>query len=257
MSDNPYQSPDVQDRLQLPEPKRRSRVLEWVAFAVVAGLVLLLLIPSTRTAREAARRMQCSNHLRQIGLALLAYEQEYGYLPPAYTVDASGKPLHSWRTLLLPYLDKKELYAKIDLSKPWDHPVNREARESRIPEYQCPSTEVAPTFTTYVAIVTKESCLQPGKPRRLVEIRDGYAFTIVVAELPGSRSIHWMSPSDTDEQTLLSTFRLRNTPHPSVLNVLFVDGHISRLGEDLDPDVLHALITAAGNDQDGIDEDAF
>ena len=74
--------------------------------------------------------MQCANNLKQIALALRNYESVYHALPPAYTVDAEGKPLHSWRTLILPYLEQQALYDKIDLSKPWDDPANKEAYET-------------------------------------------------------------------------------------------------------------------------------
>ena len=113
-------------------------------FAVVGILALLiaLLLPASRGSREAARRMQCSNHLKQIALALQNYADTYGCLPPAHTVDAEGKPLHSWRTLILPFMEQKELYDQIDLSKPWDDPANEKAMKTKISYYVCPSETV-------------------------------------------------------------------------------------------------------------------
>ena len=81
-----------------------------------------------------------AQNLKQIELALFNYESTYHALPPAYTVDAEGNALHSWRTLILPYLDQTQLYEKIDLSKPWNDPVNAEAFNTRVPVFQCPST---------------------------------------------------------------------------------------------------------------------
>ena len=62
-----------------------------------------------------------------LALALLAYEAEHGVLPPAFTVDANGAPLHSWRVLILPYLGEaeRELYGKLRLDEPWDSEANR------------------------------------------------------------------------------------------------------------------------------------
>ena len=91
---------------------------------VVAALLFAFLVPVTRQARPAARQTQCRNNLKQIGLALHNYADEWKVFPPAYTVDANGKPLHSWRTLLLPYLDQSPLYNRIDFSKAWDDPAN-------------------------------------------------------------------------------------------------------------------------------------
>src|SRR6185369_10304139 len=120
-----------------------------------------------------SRRMQCSNNLRQIALALQNYESTYHALPPAYTVDAEGKPLHSWRTLLLPYLDQAPLYNTIDLSKPWDDPVNTKASNMPMPVYNCPSDVGPQTHTVYLASVGSTGCFCPTEPRRLSEITDG------------------------------------------------------------------------------------
>ena len=86
-------------------------------------VLIALMLPAMRSAREPARRTQCRYNLKQIGLALHEYEQAFGVLPPAYTVDAEGKRLQSWRVLILPYLDQAALYKLIDLTKPWDDPV--------------------------------------------------------------------------------------------------------------------------------------
>ncbi len=70
----------------------------------IGTVLVALMLPSVRRGREPARQVQCKNNLRNIALALRNYETEYHALPPAFTVDAEGKPLHSWRTLILPYL---------------------------------------------------------------------------------------------------------------------------------------------------------
>ncbi len=77
-----------------------------------------LMIPAVSEGHKAARRMQCSNNLKQIGLAFHNYHSAYGSLPPAYTVDADGNRLHSWRTLILPFIDQSALVQQIDLNKP-------------------------------------------------------------------------------------------------------------------------------------------
>jgi len=83
---------------------------------VVVGLIL----PMFRRGGHAgaARRMHCSNNHRQIGIGLLAYESVYKALPPAYTFDEKGAKLHSWRALILPFIEQQNLYAEIDFSKP-------------------------------------------------------------------------------------------------------------------------------------------
>ncbi len=80
-------------------------------------------------------------------------------LPPAYTTDADGKPLHSWHTLILPYMGESHLYNTIDLTKPWDDPENAAAFETILLVYCCPSArEGEDNRTSYLAIVTPNSC---------------------------------------------------------------------------------------------------
>ena len=78
-----------------------------------------------RDVRESGRRAQCRNNLKQIVLALQSYHQANGCFPPAYIADKNGKPMHSWRVLILPYLDRNALYKAYNFSEPWDGPNNK------------------------------------------------------------------------------------------------------------------------------------
>ncbi|MDO5565840.1 MAG: DUF1559 domain-containing protein [Planctomycetia bacterium] len=89
--------------------------------------------------KEANRRIQCSYQLQAIDLAFQLYRADHGTYPPCCTVDAKGKPLHSWRVLILPYLGQEELYKKIKLDEPWDSEHNRQLHRANVPFYQCPS----------------------------------------------------------------------------------------------------------------------
>ncbi len=140
MSENPYHSPEHFGGR--PRHKRGARVWLAVLGAIAAvGLLIALLLPFLGSARSAARLNACTRNLKQIALALHNYEAAYHALPPAYTVDANGKPLHSWRTLILPFLDERPLYDEIDLSKPWDDPVNVGAWNISIGAYNCPALQ--------------------------------------------------------------------------------------------------------------------
>ena len=127
MSDGPYRSPHADESS---EPVSRPKSGAWglikalLIITAILAVAVALFLPTVRTAREAARRSSCSNNLKQIGIALQNYADTYGSLPPAYSVDANGNRLHSWRTLILPFLEANPLYSTIDLSKPWDDPAN-------------------------------------------------------------------------------------------------------------------------------------
>lgn len=111
MSFNPYESPDTAE--QPPERRPSQYKHSLIGCLLILGFVVILIglmLPAVRVSREPARRVQCSNNLKIIALALQNYEATYKSLPPAYTVDATGKRLHSWRTLILPFLEQQALY---------------------------------------------------------------------------------------------------------------------------------------------------
>jgi prepilin-type processing-associated H-X9-DG protein len=235
-------------------PVKATRSLGCWPIVIGIGIVFVLialLLPATRRAREPARRLQCQNNLKHIAWALHNYHEINHALPPAYTVDADGKPLHSWRTLILPYLDGGEVYNSIDLTKPWDDPVNAEAREKSLPVYSCPSTGEMTNKTTYLAIIAPDGCLGATRPRRLSDITDGLSQTLMVIEVPCDRSVPWMSPQDADEALNLSLSPDSKLPHPGGTNAAMCDGSIRFLSLNLPPAARRALISVAAGDKVG------
>ena len=120
--------------------------------------------PEGGKAREPGRVFVCQNNMRQIGSALLTYAVAHGdRLPPAYIADRSGKPMHSWRTLLLRYFDRQVLYAAYRFDEPWDGPNNRKL-QADIQILQCPSDPpTAPNSArSSYFVVTGPGTLFPG-----------------------------------------------------------------------------------------------
>ncbi len=89
-----------------------------------------LLLPAVGSPRQAGRRSICENNLRQIALALQNYHQANGCFPPAYVADKNGKPMHSWRVLILPYVGFDDLYKAYDFTEPWDGPNNKKTESA-------------------------------------------------------------------------------------------------------------------------------
>jgi prepilin-type processing-associated H-X9-DG protein len=172
--------------------------------------------------RESARESQCKNNLKAIGLALHNYHDRWQSFPPAYTVDAQGRRLHSWRVLILPFLGQQGLYNSIDLSQPWDSPVNAPFLATRPPEFGCPS-DVAPgaTSTNYVAVVGDKCVFRGEKSVSIQEITDGTSNTILVGEVVGT-NIPWMKPDDLS----LSSFRGFSSKHSDAVHFLMCDGSV-------------------------------
>ncbi len=98
-----------------------------------------LLLPAVQAAREAARRAQCVNNLKQIGLALHNYHDTTNGFPAAAITSKDGKPLLSWRVAILPYIEQQELYNQFHLNEPWDSPHNKTLIARMPVAYNCPS----------------------------------------------------------------------------------------------------------------------
>lgn len=213
---------------------------------VISLLVASLFLPARRRVPESARRTQCLNNLTNIGLALHNYQAVHGKLPPAYTVDADGNRLHSWRTLILPYLDRQDVFETIDLQKPWDHPANAQAYNSTIRVYRCPSSWAPANHTNYFALVGPDRCLMPTNGRSLSEIVD--EFTVMVTEVPVARACHWMEPTDVEGSFLDALTSTNQLPHTAVTQVVFADGSARAISIDMEAADLEALTTIAGGE---------
>ena len=233
-------------------PKKKSggaiTLLKVLAGAAFVGVVIGLFLPATRGAREPARRAQCVYNLKQIALALRQYESTYHALPPACTVDAAGRPLHSWRTLILPYLGQAPLYETIDLTKPWDDPANAKARETPVGAYRCPEQTDAIPQTSYLALVAPGSCFLPDRPRRLSEVTDDHGKVLMVIEAAPGQTVPWMCPRDADASLLMGIEPRTVLNHSGGINGLLVDGSVWFLRARDSAASRRALISIAGND---------
>jgi prepilin-type processing-associated H-X9-DG protein len=218
-----------------------------MGFVVVGGVLLALLLPAVQAAREAARRMQCSNNLKQIALAMHNYHDQYKAFPPAYTVDADGNKLHSWRTLLLPYFDNSGLYQTIDLSKPWDAPENQQLVTSNIPYFTCPSDPDGTTnYTNYMVIEGPGAIFDGDEQCQIRDITDGTSNTILVVEVRGLQT-PWMEPTDLSLGQMQMAINTGPTEpgsyHPGGINVALADGSVRFISETVNPNRLRNLIT--------------
>ena len=106
---------------------RRITFVELLCLIAIIGIMAATFLPAvSSTGRRGPWywKTHCKNNIKQIALALLMYEQAHGSFPPAYTADADGTPLHSWRVLILPYIEQQRLYDQYDFDEPWDGPNN-------------------------------------------------------------------------------------------------------------------------------------
>lgn len=238
------------------------RRTELGAILLIVGLLVLMSLPwKPRFAISSRINDAHRQNLRQLSAALLLYKEVHGQLPPPYTVDEQGKPLHSWRALILPYLDEKELYDSIDFTKPWDDPANRHAADRMPSVFNCllsPKSQ-PPNTTACVAIVGPGTLWPPPEARaaRSPNIPDGPEQTLLVIASP-TFTTHWMAPNDPRFDSLTAaeqgeqTNRL-NHRQKRYLHAAFADGHLQRFPPSLSAERLKGMATIDGGEEVDLD----
>lgn len=138
---------------KLPARSSGFTLIELLVVIAIIGILVALLLPAVQQTREAARRLQCRNHLKQMGLALHNYADAHGTLPPGFIAQqefygASQLNQFGWGTLLLPQLDQASLYKKLDPNKMiWDDSgdvagvvdTNQDVAETSLTIFRCPT----------------------------------------------------------------------------------------------------------------------
>ena len=119
-----------------PRARRAFTLVELLVVITIIGILIALLLPAVQSAREAARRMQCSNNLKQLALAVISYETALRVYPPPY-IDVPVH--HNLMTFLLPYIEQQAAHDLYHFEEEWYADVNKEATELDIAVFVCPS----------------------------------------------------------------------------------------------------------------------
>ena len=246
------------DKLVFHQPETDPFVELYVKMGSVA-----FLFPAIEMIRSELARPNtaCMNNMRQIGIALHNYHDVYNGLPPLYTVDASGKPLHSWRVLILPFLEQTALYEAIRLDEPWDSEHNKQFHNRIIPQYVCPRNVSAGDKNCHYSVIAGSGFI-PAKNERertglgIGNITDGMSNTLAVVEV--KEAFCWMDP--TADITLGELMKGINTEdgrvgsnHRGGTNVIFFDAASFFLTDDIPKEVLRALGTPNGGESESRD----
>ncbi len=113
-------------------------LVELLVIIAILGILVGLLLPAVQHAREAARRISCSNNLHQIGMALHNYESAFGRFP----VGSTESNFVSGFASILPYLEEGNTYRQYDFTLYYTHPVNVAVSQQKIATYLCPSMTI-------------------------------------------------------------------------------------------------------------------
>jgi prepilin-type N-terminal cleavage/methylation domain-containing protein/prepilin-type processing-associated H-X9-DG protein len=282
--------------------RRGFTLIELLVVIAIIAILIALLLPAVQQAREAARRTQCRSHQKQIGLAIHNYESSLRVLPPGLVGQlnvAGDDRMHSWLTLILPYLDQSPLHAKYDFNVSFDHANNVPVVTTRVPVYLCPSSPDAPIGNyaaghfagnggSQASNTLRDGVLYPRSAIALRDLTDGTSQTIAAGEIAfelggwarGSMAAGGGGGGSINDfgfsRAVIRFWRCNDTcakpglnPQPSTCNsscelrtqfsslheggahFTFADGHVAFLSENMDANVLRALLTRAGSESVG------
>jgi hypothetical protein len=203
---------------------------------------------------EIRNQARCAANLTSLGVAMHQYHQKYGHLPPAFLLDANGRPAHSWRVILLEFLDPT-LFADYDFNEQWDGPHNSKLA-TRIPAvYACPNryrSENSVT-TSYVVIVGPESAFPGEATLKFSEMRDATSGVPVILVGEAERmGILWSEPRDLRVDQM--SFSKNDPSRPSISSddpggagLLFAEGNVRRVKPTIHEGTLKGMLSISKN----------
>jgi prepilin-type processing-associated H-X9-DG protein len=236
-----------------------SRVRWLVLVLGVVCLSCFLLLPFIQVIRDSEGWQRSQASLRQIGQALHLYHEVNGKLPPAVVRDKDGRPLYSWRVLLLPYLEHMQLYKQFNLEEAWDSPHNKKFLE-QTPKCYLPDGGGMddPGLTRYQVLIGPGTAFErPGLTWD--DFPDGLAETILVVE--AGEPVPWSKPADLAYDpdgplpplggvfTKPVRFLKFEVSRRAGFNVLFADGSCRFIDSRTDERIIRSLITRNGGEK--------
>lgn len=199
------------------------------------------------------KRVQCQRNIKEIMLAMHNYHDVHGKFPLAFSVDKDGKPLHSWRVHILPYVEQTSLYNSIKLDEPWDSEHNKQFHDKMPKVFACPAnTKGNPKRDTVYSVIVgdKTAFRTDGKEFTFGKITDGTSCTIAVVERV--TPVNWMSPEDVTFDAAIKGINKVpegiGSEHYQSVNVGIFDGGTFNIKQTVDQKLLEALITIAGGE---------
>lgn len=238
-------------------------LVELLVVLAIIGILVGITLPAVQQSREAARRAQCANNMKNLALGLHSFHDSHRCLPPGQFAYAGLD--HSWLTYILPHLEQVNVQNRMDLQRPWwDPQVNLPISEIVIPIFRCPSSLLdEPGDTDYAGIsgsaaspkatyssVSSNGCLtvqwgQVPEGVAFAEISDGLSATVLVAEsadrLP-TEAGRWADGAGVFIcNGVVGTYGEIFSRHPGGANVAMADGSIRFLPCTLDKAIVGAL----------------
>ncbi len=208
-----------------------------------------------RRFREAGARTKSANNLRQIGIAMHNYHNDFGHLPRPAVYSSDGKPLLSWRVLLLPYLEQDALYKQFRMDEPWDSEHNKTLLAAIPKVFVIPNVKTKEPTSTFYRVFVSPKDARPGamfiENEKLtlgqLTVMDGTSRTLMVVE--AAEAVPWTKP---DELVYLPDKPLPKLggPFRDGFHGCFADVSVRFISKDIfkDEPALRSLITRNGDE---------
>ena len=254
--------------VRLKRQSGRTPIAAIIGISLLLLLVIGLSLPAVPAAREAARRMQCSNNVKQILLSMQNYSERNRYFPLVMGAGPNGDPV-SWRVSLLPFLERNDLYERYDQGQPWDSPHNEplQHRTGGPIVYSCPSdpssipharssagaesSQSSLLFTAYT-IPTGDGALSNQFHLRKDQLPERYSRKLAVLEACGQKIV-WSEPRDVElsDDTLGVNLDgdqpgrsrgIMSSYHIGGVTAGYLDGSVRFMSKDVDEEVLRQLM---------------
>ncbi len=267
-----------------PGPTLRRRpaftLIELLVVIAIIGVLIALLLPAVQMAREAARRIQCVNNLKQIGLGLQGYHDAQNTFPSGGWIALFGQATTvnmntGWSASVLPWLEQRALFDSLNLNFLYDAPANSTATYTVLNVYLCPTEPRKTNWNQtpgdnyphadadYGGMYGARGLASPIQNNNppfgpmifnqcigLAAITDGSSQTIQIGEDPEAINAMWCSGHNIFDQSAPINARPPTefgeeltSNHPSGVNTLFADGSVHFLKNQTNPQVLSALCT--------------
>ncbi len=176
-------------------------LVELLVVIAIIGILVALLLPAVQAAREAARRSQCLNQMRQLGLACLNYESAYKVFPPS--VKGSS---YSYLAAVLPFMEDEALHDLIDFSVRWSADENIELRNTPLPFARCPSAPSTQWSKKFIGLTTDFTPEETNMP--------AHYYAVNGAKVAADGTVVPANLADADKQTACRANATTPSPTP-------------------------------------------
>lgn len=213
-----------------------------VQHKIDVATVGVVLVEAVQKVRESAARLQSVNNLKQLALAMHNYHDTNGQFPPQATFNKNGKPMLSWRVMILPYIEQKNLYNQFHLDEPWDSDHNKKLLAMMPKVYASPQQDeksLKEFATHYQGFVGKGTIFEGKKGVQISDITDGASNTIMIVE--SSKAVPWSKPEDIPFEPAKPLPKL-GFPGTSGFSAAMCDGSVRMISHKITKETLQNVI---------------